>query len=782
MNQEITIAAHTAGEGNGTMKTSTGIGYVRATALGAILLSLAGLSGCHRDPNKQKQKYLESGKRYAAEGKYKEAAIQFSNALKVDHNFAEAHMELGTAYLKMGSVMPGYSELNRAVALQPGNVKARIELGDLLLAGKLPDRAEEQAKAILAMKPDNADAYALLSSIAATRNNKAEALAQIQHALELDPNRAAFHTALGLIQGSDPKDSPEAEEQLRKAVALDTHNATAHLALAALLERKGDLASAIEQDKAAVAADPKSLLARSSLSEIYNRQGDKTNAEATLRQAAEDLSDVPGGAQLLQNYYLRSAQIDRGAQVYGELSQKHPKSIPLKLTYARFLLAKHDISAARGVIADLEKSDSSDPDVAVLNGMMLLSDNKTNEAFDAVQKASKSNPDSAQLHLWTGRAAMRKGDLATAQQSFADAAKLSPGNVDARDGLAQVAMQKHDTNLLAQVAEAGIAASPQNAVGYVWRGMAEGGQQPEKAEADFHQALKLDPKNWGAMLELAQLKLSQNKASEARSLLEEAMSVNPNSSRATGMMASTYLTEKQPQKALTVLQTQIAKAPQNAEMYVQLSEIQMLTGDSNGALASAQKATQLNPLNEQAVVALTRAELAKGDSPKAIDSWQNWLKTHPGDAQGFANLGTLQQGQGEKEKAIDSYKKALSIQPEQPVAANNLAYLMIDGGQNADVALSYAQTARRILPNSPSTADTLAWVYYAKGTYSSARDLLEEAAKQAPDDASIQYHLGMTYRKLADSPNAELHLKKAVSLAPDSQTGKDAQRALTQQS
>ena len=759
-------------------------GLLRTTKLGSLLLLLVALTtGCHRDPNKQKQKYLESGKRYAAEGKYKEAAIQFSNALKVDHNFAEAHLELGTTYLKMGSVMPGYSELSRAVALRPDNVKARIELGDLLLAGRQPARAEEQAKAILAAKPDSADGYALLSSIAASRGDKAEALAQIQHALTLDPNRAAFHTALGMIQGSDDKNPAEAEDQLRKAVTLDTHNVTSHLALAAMLEHKGDLAGALEQDKAAVAADPKSLMARSSLGELYTRKGDSANAEATLRQATEDLVDTPGGAQLLQNYYLRTNQIDRAAQVYGELSHKYPKNVPIKLSYARFLVAKRDLPSARTVIAELEKSDANDPDVAVLNGMLLLNDDKASEALGLLQKASKNNPDNVPLHLWLARAAMQQGDYAGAQQSFADAARLSPQNVDARDGLAQVAMQRHDSNLLAQVAEAGIAASPQNSVGYVWRGMAEAGQQQQdKAEADFRQALKLDPKNWGAMLELAQLKLSEKKTAEARPLLEEALAINSSSSRATGLLVSTYLMEKQPQKGLSLLQAQIAKSPQNGEMYVQLSEVQMQLGDVNGALDSAQKAVQLSPRNEQAVVAVTRAQLAHGEPVKAIDSWQNWLKTHSQDAQAYAILGTLQQQQGDKDKAIESYKKALSLQPEQPVAANNLAYLMIDGGQNADVALSYAQTARRILPNSPSTADTLAWVYYAKGTYTSARDLLEEAAKQAPEDASIQYHLGMTYRKLADSSNAELHLKKAVALSPDSQSGKDAQKALTQQS
>jgi tetratricopeptide (TPR) repeat protein len=141
-------------------------------------------------------------------------------------------------------------------------------------------------------------------------------------------------------------------------------------------------------------------------------------------------------------------------------------------------------------------------------------------------------------------------------------------------------------------------------------------------------------------------------------------------------------------------------------------------------------------------------------------------------------LGTLQESQGDRGSATASYKKALAIQPDQAVASNNLAYLMTETGGNLDVALSLAQTARRVLPNSPDTADTLAWIYYQKGNYDSGRDLLEDALKTSPNNAAINYHLGMIYSKLSDKANASLHLKKAIAIAPNSQTAKDAQKEL----
>jgi cellulose synthase operon protein C len=115
-----------------------------------------------------------------------------------------------------------------------------------------------------------------------------------------------------------------------------------------------------------------------------------------------------------------------------------------------------------------------------------------------------------------------------------------------------------------------------------------------------------------------------------------------------------------------------------------------------------------------------------------------------------------------------------SRDPNNGVASNNLVYLMMQTGDNVDVALSLAQTARRILPNSPQTADTLARIYYFKGNYVSARDLLEGALKQMPDDASMHFHLGMTYAKLNDKSDAQIHLKKAATLAPNTKTGLDA--------
>jgi cellulose synthase operon protein C len=749
-----------------------------STALATSLL-VGAVAGCHRDPNVQKQKYLESGKRYANEGKNKEAMIQFANALKVDHNYAEAHYQLAKVYLKSGSPMQGYVELNRTVDLQPNNIAARVDLGNLLLTGGQAAKAKEQANAILAIQPNNPDAFALLAAVAASQGDRPTALDQIQKALSIDPNRGSFHTTLGVIQSSDPSSEAAALEQLKKAVELDPKNATPHMVLASLLQKKGDLAGALEQEKAAVGADPKNLLARTSMAQIYNLQGNSAKAEETLRQAAEDITDTAQSAQLLQNYYVASHQVDRGVSVFAEFVAKHPKSAPMKVAYVRLLIAQKNLPLARTTIAELVKSDGGDPDVALLNGLLLLNDGKTNESFDVLQKAAKNNSENIQLKLALGKAARMKGDSNVAEQSYRDATHLNPRNLEAQSGLAQVALDRRDFNLLAQVADATIALAPQSSMPFVWRGISEASQKlMDKAAVDFQQAIKADPKNAVAYYELAQVRLTEKKIPEAKALLQQSLDTNPNSVMALRMLVALDLVEKQPAKAISRTQAQIEKSPNNSEFHAQLSELQTMTGDPKGAISSAETAMKLNPSDDGAVMAYTRAQLSQGGVGKAIETWENWVKNHPTDSRAYAILGTLQESQGNKDKAAAAYKKSLEIQPEQAIAANNLAYLMLDNGENVDVALTLAQTARRVLPNSPSTADTLAWAYYHKGTYSSARDLLEDAIKVNPNSAAMHYHLGMVYSKLADKADATLHLKKAAELAPNSQTAKDAEKEL----
>jgi tetratricopeptide (TPR) repeat protein len=138
----------------------------------------------------------------------------------------------------------------------------------------------------------------------------------------------------------------------------------------------------------------------------------------------------------------------------------------------------------------------------------------------------------------------------------------------------------------------------------------------------------------------------------------------------------------------------------------------------------------------------------------------------------------LQDKSGNWQKAEETYQKALEIDSAYGLGANNLAYLLLEHGGNVDVALSLAETARNSLPESPTTADTLAWAYVQKGTYGSAFDLLKKALVQAPNNPDIYYHLGVLYLRTGNTAVAANMFRQALKLDPKYVKGEEIRKLL----
>src|ERR1035437_2096030 len=176
------------------------------------------LLGCSRDPNVRKQKYFKSGAQYLQAGKYREAAIEFQNAIQLDPRFSEAHYQLAQCYLRQSIWNGAYQELLRTADLQPQNADPLIDLARLLLAGRKFQDARDRAPAALAVRPDSFDAQLLLASADAALGNIDLAAEEDRKAIQIAPGRPEGYMALALIQLNAHKLN-EAEANFQKAVS-----------------------------------------------------------------------------------------------------------------------------------------------------------------------------------------------------------------------------------------------------------------------------------------------------------------------------------------------------------------------------------------------------------------------------------------------------------------------------------------------------------------------------------------------------------------------------------
>ena len=82
------------------------------------------------------------------------------------------------------------------------------------------------------------------------------------------------------------------------------------------------------------------------------------------------------------------------------------------------------------------------------------------------------------------------------------------------------------------------------------------------------------------------------------------------------------------------------------------------------------------------------------------------------------------------------------------------------------------------MPDSPNSADTLAWAYVQIGAYGSAIDLLQVALTQLPNSPTYHYHLGVAYQRNKNPAAAATQFREVLKLDPGYAKGEEIRKYL----
>lgn len=94
-------------------------------------------------------------------------------------------------------------------------------------------------------------------------------------------------------------------------------------------------------------------------------------------------------------------------------------------------------------------------------------------------------------------------------------------------------------------------------------------------------------------------------------------------------------------------------------------------------------------------------------------------------------------------EALAHYRKILEIDPSNANARNSLAYIMAWTGADLSEALEHANEALKAMPGNPAYLDTLGVIYMKKGNADLARQHLKKALSLMPESREIKNHVNM---------------------------------------
>lgn len=756
-----------------------GLRFKGAAVAGCVLLGL--LAGCSRDPNIRKQKYMESGQRYFDKAQYREAEIQFQNAIQTDSHYAEAHYKMSLAAMKLDDWQTALQELNTTLQIQPDFYPAHLELAKLLILARHFSEAKEHLDLLQQKQPQNPEVFLARSNYDAATGNIGAALADLNEVLKLDKNRSDAYLNIGVLQ-MQGQQFDAAEAAFKKAAEISPKSENALVMLGNFYQSRGRFPEAEQYYRKAIAAAPDDPNLRTILAGLFVAENRNGQAEDYLRESKKDFPNNSEGYRLLGNFYYGNGQFDKASTEYASLFQEHPKDLIVKKNYIQLLILTNRLDEARKLNDEVVKAKPDDQDAQIYKAEIDVRNGKASEAATTLQAVLKNDPNNAIAHYQLGLAYDRLGDSNKAESEWRNALQQRPDLVEAHRALAGVAIGRRDANALAQEAEQIIAIQPAAPDGYLLHAVADiDHKQYATADDYIKKSLEREPNNPAAYVQLGNLRMAENKYSEAQQAYQQALDRDPNATDAFGGVLNVDLVQKQPDKAIAKARAQLAKYPKNVGFHIILG--QMLVEqkkDLAGAEAEFRQASELDPTNTEALVKLGLLQAAGGHNDQALQTYLDGEKVNSKETTFYLLAGGIYETRLDWDHAKQQYEKVLEVQPDNPLASNNLAYVLLEQGGNVDLAFRMAQTARRQLPDNPNSADTLGWAFYHKHVYTSAINLFKEAVKKDPENELFNYHLGMAYAKSGQAALAKQQLDRLVKIKPSSSNVEDLRKAMAE--
>jgi tetratricopeptide (TPR) repeat protein len=729
--------------------------------IAALVATLVG--GC-TSADMKAQRRFERGNEYVANGDYAHAIIEYRSALQDNANFGQARYRLALAYEKTGDLRRAVPEAGRAADLLPEAAEVQLTAGGMLMLTGAFEDAAARAQRVLERDPANMKAFMLLGNASAHVKQSDTARATLEEAIKQLPSEPVLQQSLGVFEAGQGNNQA-AEAAFKRAIEIAPTSIAAREALANYYWSINKREDAERTFKESLPLDSSGTVTRD-LAAFYFRQGRK-EAEPFLVKLVHDSPKDPAARVALGDLYAKQRRFDEALKAYAPLAgdpgtfamgatriastehaagrkeQAHnrlkealkhaPKDADMHTMSARLLLADQRFEESEAAARAVLRITPDRFEALYVLGSAILEQNREKEAFPILQQAAAIAPNAIGPKLQLAHLHLNRGDVTTAVQLAREAVKIDPNQPLARIILVRALLAQHNV----PSAEEGLtpllqAFSNSPEVQVAAGDLALLKNDRDAARRAYVRARELSPESVEALTGLVVLNLLSQRSQEALSLVNTSLAAHSGDARVLMVAARTYIATKDAKQAELMLQRVIKITPASLEAYGLLAALYF-------------NQHRLDEAKAQFEVMATSQRAAVGPTTM---------------------LGIILQLQGKPKEAQTEYERLLQTHPDAAIAANNLAMLLMETGGNLDMALNYAQSAKKALADDPNISDTLGLVYYKKGLASLAVTAFEQSTQGQPANPEFWLHLGQAYAAAGNKVKARDALQRALKLNP----------------
>ncbi len=687
---------------------------------------------------------LQQGDAAFARREYTKAILLWKKALETDNNNPQIMAKLSDSYLKLGRIERARVFLQKACKASPDNVDLNIKLAGIhLLTGEIA-QADKICKT-LAVKKITSPALDIM---------QADIL---------------------LLNGLPDK----AESLYRKAVIASRDSLRALMKLGICLKYRNKNKEAreiIQIVKKSPVTSPEICLL---MADYYLMDNLYKQAEIFINKAIElEPKDISLKYYLVQ-FYISSGKLTKAETCLKKIL-KHSKDLYLTMALADIYIMNNKLDKAEMIISELKKNLKDPvPEFEMIQGKFWLYSGKPEFAVSHFTVALELHPGLVNTRYLLGLTLLINAKTKLAENALTQTLEIFPGHPRALLLMAELLYKKKDYALSLDYLDSLIKKYPENFKAHLIMGLDLIGQKKfTRAENQFRKSLALGLPLKTYLYYSAVAHELSGKTKAAIKGYGKVLKLAPDSIDAAFRYCSLLVKTGRPETASEFIAEQLSRKQNFPLLYYLAAGIAQKTGRAASAAKLLEKAVSLEHAPGYIYMKLAEIYRSIHKYEKAARILKQCTRTKPYFQDAWLALAKYNADSGDPESAIDTMQQGYENFKDSPVFQSNLAWLLLENGQQTDRALSLAQAAYEKLGNNPAVADTLGWAYFHQKIYSQAAWVLSEAEKQAPENGFILYHLGMTFYKKGQMDKAVTYLTKAKKTESAQYFAEQADRVL----
>ncbi|WP_210395001.1 XrtA/PEP-CTERM system TPR-repeat protein PrsT [Motiliproteus sediminis] len=506
--------------------------------------------------------------------------------------------------------------------------------------------------------------------------------------------------------------------------------------------KQGKFSDAVKvfEQESALFSDDESALVKLGILKL-NKLNDGSGV-ADLQAALESNPSSVWARAALAREYLDQKQTALAITTISELLQLAPDQLDSYLLTADIQLRAGHFDAAASTLQQAEQRFPANVDPVLMQATVHLRAGNDGQAQEALQRSLVLDPLNLQANIALYRLYRQQGAVDKADKLIADAKKANDDAspyiyLQATEEL-KLGRNRAALELLAQIGS-GDRLYPRNKrlAGFVYLAH----RQLEKALVEYREWLYRSPDDVEAYLAVAKVLDETGKRNEAQEVLKSGIANRVEVRKLSLALIKLLYGNNQTEEAQRQVGAYTQKYGADAAIERLQGQYLIQLGKPREGIAHIRRSFELSP-SQNTLMRLVRLEEKYGEREAVVQLLQDWLEKHPDDHSVRVYLESIvvaDKGSADVGFVISQYKELIKERPDNFIALNNLAWTLNDQGKSSE-ALTYAQRAYELRPNTPEIADTYGQILLAVDRFEEALQVLKPAFEAQSENPVIGYH------------------------------------------